>query len=55
MQNVPQAYPGKIMIAVMGINFHFSEQYAGEGIEKMKNKKNSKWFNCFKFKILCLR
>ena len=40
MQNAPQTYTGKIMIAVREINFHFSEQYAGEGIEKMKNKKN---------------
>ena len=33
---------GKIMITEMGVNFRFSEQYAGEVIEKMKNQKKSK-------------
>jgi hypothetical protein len=40
MQNVPQKYRAKTMITMMGINFHFSEQFAGEIIEQMKNKKN---------------
>ena len=30
---------GKIMITEMGVNFHFSEQDAGEVIEKNKNIK----------------
>jgi hypothetical protein len=28
---------GKIMITEMAVNFHFSEQYAGDVIEKIKN------------------
>jgi hypothetical protein len=42
MQNVAQTYKGKIMITMMGVNFHFSEQFFGEVIEKIKNQKNSK-------------
>ena len=38
-QNVPQTYKGKTMITMMGVNFYFSEQFAGEAIEKNKNKK----------------
>jgi hypothetical protein len=40
MKDAPQTYPGKIMMTMMGVNFHSSEQFAGEVIEKMKNKKN---------------
>ncbi len=36
-QNVPQTHQGKTMITMMGVNFHFSEQFAGEVIEKIKN------------------
>jgi len=36
MQNVAQTYKGKIMITIMGINSPFSEQFAGEVIEKIK-------------------
>jgi len=40
IQNVPQRYKGKTMITMMGVNFHSSEQFAGEVIEKIKNQKN---------------
>lgn len=42
MQNVVQTYKGKFMTTIMGVHSHFSEQFAGRVIEKMKNEKNEK-------------
>jgi len=48
-----QTYTGKFGLTFMrGYFFIFSEQFAGEVIEKIKNKKNKKRFNNFKFKKL---
>jgi len=37
-----QTYNGKIMITMMGVNFHFSMQFVEKVIEKVKNEKNEK-------------
>jgi len=42
MQNVAPTYREKFMITIMRVYFHFSEQFTGKVIEKMKNQKNGK-------------
>jgi len=43
------------MITIMGAYVHYSEQFSGKVIEKIKNQKNEKLINGFKYKKLWLQ